>query len=262
MTLKPAVRQSRAVFWITAIAFGSVIVATVFLANDMRNLKALVRHYHLDWFDPKPAPAPLPSEKTKGRVPSRQQLLRLLGPESKVGGGFLRVWPVSGPALCEKMNQTGVSNDGWKMSDFDAATFECSSETSVGTQGDVASFGSFFVIVRGDPSGRISLLRIKVVIPPSPDGEVLRERLRTVFDAAMEQTAWSDLSNASAAIGKLETVNEGGFGATLTFNREFSNPNSYNLALAVQPKTAGQRRTADYFNADRWFALAPGFASN
>ena len=50
MSVAPPRKKSWAVFWIAAVVIGSIILATALLANDMRNLRALDRRYHLNLF--------------------------------------------------------------------------------------------------------------------------------------------------------------------------------------------------------------------
>jgi uncharacterized protein DUF6030 len=54
-------KKSRAVFWIAAIAIGSIILATALLANDMRNLRAVVAYYHLRMFAQSAQPSSSPT---------------------------------------------------------------------------------------------------------------------------------------------------------------------------------------------------------
>ncbi|MBB6483691.1 DUF6030 family protein [Rhizobium lusitanum] len=69
MSVAPPRKKSWAVFWIAAVVIGSIILATALLANDMRNLRALDRRYHLNLFpaqDQQPAPAPPQNAESKG----------------------------------------------------------------------------------------------------------------------------------------------------------------------------------------------------
>ncbi|MDE1992306.1 MAG: exopolysaccharide biosynthesis protein [Rhizobiaceae bacterium] len=64
MSVAPSRKKSKAVFWIAAIAIGSIILATALLANNMRNLKALAARYHLNLFDQPASQPATPSPAT------------------------------------------------------------------------------------------------------------------------------------------------------------------------------------------------------
>lgn len=262
MITEPIRPRSKRVFWLAAAAFIFAILAVVLLANDKRNLKALAQHYQLDWFDEKiVAPAKM-TDAQKAEVKQKDVLIpaALLAPGSPLPPGeFLRKWRNSGPTLCDRLNAAGISNTGWQVSGFDARTSECIHEPTTAKAGDTANAGSFFLIVRGTTGGDISMVRMKVVLPPpEAGGAELQAKLVEAYRNFVEQAGWLEFADAAEVINRLDTVNESRFGAAISFSHEFENPRSFNFIMTVQARTPGQRRTRDYFNTARWLPSTDG----
>ncbi|MEZ2128485.1 MULTISPECIES: DUF6030 family protein [unclassified Sinorhizobium] len=260
MTTEPIRPRSKRVFWVAAAAFTFVILAVVLLANDKRNLKALVHHYQLDWFDDRIAAPTKVEGLPKTEVKQKNILVpaALLDPDSPLPPGeFLRKWRNSGPTLCDRLNAAGISNKGWQMSGFDAKTSECIHEPTAGNAGDIADAGSFFLIVRGTTLGEISMVRMKIVLPPpEAGGAELQKKLVEAYRNFVEQAGWLEFADAAGAINRLDTVDESRFGAAISFSHEFENPRAFNFFMTVQARTPGQRRTRDYFDTARWLPSA------
>lgn len=256
MTTGPIRPRSKRVFWLAAAVFTFAILAVVLLANDKRNLKALAHHYQLDWFDEKIAAPTKATDAPKAEVKQKDILVpaALLAPDSPLPPGeFLRKWRNSGPTLCDRLNAAGISNKGWQMSGFDAKTSECIHEPTT------ANAGSFFLIVRGTTVGEISMVRMKIVLPPpEAGGAELQSKLVEAYRNFVEQAGWLEFADAAEAINRLETVDESRFGAAISFSHEFENPRSFNFIMTVQARTPGQRRTRDYFDTARWLPSANG----
>ena len=260
MTTGPIRPRSKRVFWLAVAAFTFAILAVVLLANDKRNLKALAHHYQLDWFDEKTAAPTNLTDAPKAEVKRKDILVpaALLAPDSPLPPGeFLRKWRNSGPTLCDRLNAAGISNTGWQMSGVDARTSECIHEPITANAGDVANAGSFFLIVRGTTAGEISMVRMKIVLPPpEAGGAELQKKLVEAYRNFVEQAGWLEFADAAEAINRLDTVNESRFGAAISFSHEFENPRAFNFIMTARARTPGQRRTRDYFDTARWLPSA------
>jgi hypothetical protein len=257
MTIAPPRKKSRAVFWIAAMVITSAILATVLLANDMRNLKALAQHYHISLFQQnveitrKPAPTirikPKPAQI---RLP--QHAFDLSGPA--VRESFIRMWNITGETVCARLTDAGFPVGAWKQSDLDAGTYECSYETQDATSADAASF---FVIVRGTASGEISGMRIKVIIPDTEAGKALKDKFVAVVGRLVKESQWTDFNAALDPIGRLENVTLAAFGAKLTFFHEFEDNRRFNFILELERRTPEQRQSSGFFDKTKWLPFPP-----
>ncbi|WFU08329.1 DUF6030 family protein [Rhizobium sp. CB3090] len=303
MSVAPPRKKSRAVFWIAAIVIGSIILATAFLANDMRNLRALDARYHLDLFkgsaqqpsrpvvttaDPQTAPAQTANSKpaeiagaktapanpgTTTAAPAQKQVTAAKKPAAAkppparrshifdppvdpLRGAFVRSWRIMGQTLCADLSKSGLSVGEWRQSALGAGTFECSYEIQKGGNGD-PNAASFFIIVRGTPTGELDNIRIKVIMPDNADGRAIGETFVDAVVLLLTETRWLDFQTALEAIGKLQDVTLEAFGAKLAFFREFRNDRSFNLQLGLERKAPEQIRTAIVFDKARWTLPSP-----
>jgi hypothetical protein len=292
-------KKSRAVFWIAAIVIGSIILATALLANDMRNLRALDARYHLDLFDgsaqqpltptvaaaapqitagqiaaPKSATAnpattaakasaATPATPVKAPATAKAARARLSHlfdtPVDALRGAFVRSWRITGPALCADLTKSGLPVGEWRQSALGAGTFECSYEIQKGGNGD-PNAASFFIIIRGAPTGELDNIRIKVIMPDNADGRAIGETFIDAVVMLLTETRWLDFQTALDAIGKLQDVTQRAFGAKLSFFREFRNDRSFNLQLGLDRKTPEEIRTAIVFDKARWTLQSPPLA--
>lgn len=265
MSIAPPRRRSRAVFWIATIVIASAILATVLLANDKKNLRAVARHYHITWFDgwlltsvplaerpvvavkAKPKLAPV---KTEIRLPEHMFEVEPAATEPS----FVRSWKISGEDLCSKLVEAGLPVGKWKQSGFDTGTYECSYEKQEGKGADAASF---FVIVRGTAEGELSNVRLKVILPDTDAGRTFREKFVEAVTMLVKQSQWPDFEAALDPVGRLENVTLAAFGAKLTFSHEFEDARRFNLVFDLERTTPQQRRTGAYFDPDKWLPGPP-----
>jgi hypothetical protein len=291
MSVAPPRKKSRAVFWIAAIVIGSIILATALLANDMRNLKALDTRYHLNLFSlpahPPPAPAaaiaapqaantthptanpvatsaPVPAKVVQAAQTAKPAHVHSSShifdpPVDALRGAFLRSWRISGQALCADLTKFGLPVGEWKQSALGVGTFECSHEIQKGNFGN-PNAASFFIIIRGTPTGDLDNIRIKVIMPDNADGRVVGETFIDAVVMLLTETHWLDFQAALDAIGKLQDVTQEHFGAKLSFFREFQNDRNFNLQLELHRTTPEQIRTAIVFDKARWtlHSASPG----
>lgn len=265
MSIAPPRRKSRAVFWISTIIIGSAILATVLLANDKKNLRILARHYHIDWFDGwlltslPVAERPVVAIKAKPKLAPVKAEIRL--PEhmfdaehATMQASFVRSWKISGEDFCSKLVEAGLPVGKWKQSGFDKGTFECSYEKQDGKGFDAASF---FVIVRGTADGELSNVRLKVILPDTEAGHAFRDKFVEAVTLLVKQSQWPDFEAALDPVGRLENVTLAAFGAKLSFSHEFEDARRFNFVFDLERTTPLQRRTAAYFDPEKWLAGPP-----
>lgn len=292
MSVAPPRKKSRAVFWIAAIVIGSIILATALFANDMRNLKALDIRYHLNLFSPPahppPAPAPVvaapqatnvthpaltpaatlaPAKPVKAaqaaqavkpaRARSSSHILD--PPVDALRGAFVRSWRISGQTLCASLVKSGLPVGEWKQSALGVGTFECSYAIQKGVYGDPDA-ASFFIIARGAPTGELTNIRIKVIMPDSTDGRTIAGTFIDTVVLLLSETHWLDFQTALDNIGKLQDLTQDAFGARLSFLREFQSNSNFNLQLELRRTMPEQIRTTIVFDKARWTlqSIPPG----
>lgn len=298
MSVAPPRKKSRAVFWIAAVVIGSIILATALFANDMRNLRALDNRYHLNLF-PKPeqhtsnppaqTPAPISppastvaetaaekpvatpgsppvrTVKTSARPridkprPTRTSHL-FDAPVDELLSAFVRSWRISGQTLCADLVKFGLPVGEWRSSELGVGTSECSYAMQKGVYGN-AGASSFFIIVRGKPTGEIETVRIKVLMPDNADGKAVASSFVDTVVLLLNETHWLDFQTALDAIGKLQDVTLQAFGAKLAFFKEFSANSSFNLQLELRRTGPEQQRTAIVFDKARWTLPSPSSAN-
>jgi hypothetical protein len=269
MSIAPPRRKSRAVFWISTLAFGSAIAATFLLANDMHHLRRLAGRYHVTWFGhwlfppPPAAEKPVVALKAKPRpaLPRQAEMAlpdHALDPVSPaLPASFIRTWKISGEDFCARLADAGIPVGEWKPSGFDAGTFECSYETRDGEGSDAASY---FIIVRGMADGELSNVRLKVILPDTPAGRDFRQKFVSAATLLVNDSQWPDFQAALVPIGRLENITLSAFGAKLSFSHEFEDVRRFNFVLDLERTTPEQRRTGDYFDRSRWLK-PPDFES-
>ncbi|MBB5573116.1 MULTISPECIES: DUF6030 family protein [Rhizobium] len=180
-------------------------------------------------------------------------------PVDPLRGAFVRSWRITGQALCDDLSKSGLAVGQWSQSALGAGTFECSYEIQKGGNGD-PSAASFFIIVRGTPTGELDNIRIKVIMPDNADGRAIGETFVDAVVLLLTETRWLDFQAALDAIGKLQDVTLQAFGAKLSFFREFRNDRSFNLQLGLERKSPEQIRTAIVFDKARWTLPSPPLA--
>ncbi|MBM7048568.1 DUF6030 family protein [Rhizobium lusitanum] len=295
MSVAPPSKKSRAVFWIAAVVIGSIILATALLANDMRNLRALDRRYHLNLF-PRPeqqaatssakaartkssptvgavpantagnaaavaagapAHAPATPAKVAATKPRPTRTSHLFdAPVDTLLSAFVRSWRISGQTLCADLVKFGLPVGEWRQSELATGTSECSYAIQKGAYGN-ANAASFFIIARGKPTGELDTIRIKVIMPDNPDGKAIGGTFVDAVVLLLNETHWLDFQTALDAIGKLQDVTLQAFGAKLSFFKEFQSNNSFNLQLELRRTAPEQIRTAIVFDKARWTLPSP-----
>ncbi|ENN87532.1 exopolysaccharide production protein [Rhizobium freirei PRF 81] len=295
MSVAPPRKKSWAVFWVAAVVIGSIILATALLANDMRNLRALDRRYHLNLFpksEQRPPPAPAQSAGNSVPPPAGAASSTVVGNKTAAPAGaavrsarapakaaaaksspdrtshlfdppvdalrsaFVRSWRISGQNLCADLVKFGLSVGEWRPSELGGGTSECSYAVQKGAYGDPKA-ASFFIIVRGKPTGELDTIRIKVIMPDNADGKAIASTFVDTVVLLLNETHWLDFQTALDAIGTLQDVTLQAFGAKLSFFKEFQGNNNFNLQLELRRTAPEQIRTATVFDKARWTLRSP-----
>lgn len=276
MAGRPLVKKRRTVFWISIALVCATIGATLLLANDMRNLRSVLRHFGIvSPIEEQPqteAPAqtlPAPKHPKTARMPAAPAVpeahLRAdfyEAEKSEILGSFLRQIYISGTDLCALLNDAGFLNTGWQTSQFIPDTAACFSERKLAATNPLAQ-GSLFVSIKGSPDGFIDAIRMKIFWLGDADGQTLKQELIQALKLAIDRTHWSDLEEAVTRIEELDVVELGGFGANLTFKMEDGDPDShsYILTLTLDSRDPAQLRTRSYFARSNWMPLPDMFTT-
>lgn len=256
----PPPRRRRPVFFYLMVALSlSIVIGTAFLSNDMRNLRLVLKRAGLDWLPEKaasgaaPAPKPvLPAPPAPKSVPVNPRLW--LAPEPNVASALRRIWQMSGPDMCHALRAAGIGMSEWKAAAIGGPLYECSYERIYRKDGD-RILSSLFVIVRGDATGRITSMRAKLVDPPQRAGGGLDPALVSIFETMLTQSRWGDFDAQLEAIRSLRDVRKEGFGAAMSFTREFDDSRNFNFLLTLKAVTPAQKRMNDLLRGENGFEM-------
>ncbi|MBV2183679.1 MAG: hypothetical protein KUL88_03940 [Rhizobium sp.] len=243
------------------VAFALAIVATLLLANDRRNLRALIDRYDLDWLLKTPSDQPNGTKALRGRrlspVPVAIPACFFAGPETAALGAFVREVRASGAELCAAFKAAGIDNGGWQPSQFDSRIYECLSETLPPAAQEGERSAPFFFIAKGTPEGEVGSIRMKLVSPETEDGETVHRLLVRALEQLIEQARWLDLAPAIASAEALEGYTAVRFGISFRFTHEFTALRSYNLIVLPTSKDPAVKRSRAYFDTPQWLRLPP-----
>lgn len=255
----PPRRSAMLLFAALLVAFALAIIATLLLANDRRNLRALLDHYDLHWLLAETPRQPAGTRALRGRrlaaVPISIPARFFAAPEDTALGTIVREVRASGFELCAAFKAAGVDNQGWQQSQFDRKTFECLSETVLPAKEEGAQKASFFFIAKGTPEGEVGSIRMKLVAPETEDGETVHRLLVKALEQLIEQARWLDLAPAIANAEALTEFTAVRFGLSFRFTQEFSAARSYNLIILPTSRDPVVKRSRAYFDTAQWLAL-------
>lgn len=240
-----------AVFWLLLTISLSLVMGTVLLSNDMKHLKTVGHYFGVDLFPPEPKPSP---PKALPRPPPASFTIPrhvIDTPTAQTASTFLRTWRISGAAMCAALRNAGIETSDWAAASFNTDTFECFFERSGKREKDQLA-NSVFVIVRGDVTGTINNMRVKIINPETDQNGQLDPGILRIFQIMLLQPQWLDFHQALNAIKHLQDIKEDGFGASIIFTREVLNPGRYNFTLSLDATSGPQRRTRDYFSNRIW----------
>ena len=232
------VRKSRFVFVSLTLAIIGAIIATVLMANDRRHLNALLVYY--GYMEP---PRPAPPLTKKRRNPEGNTIpLSGSGAERLFSGSgmtpFARIIHFPAPDMCKLFVNRGYEGGGWQPSPLGEAS-ECTAEKTIAAADTTGgSAASLFVVIRGTEQDDITSLRLKMLAPATPQGQAAVKELDSTLADLIEATGWSDLTPLRQRFLALEEVNMTDYSLSVTFRREFTNPDAYNLI--IRPASSSQ----------------------
>ncbi|GEO83490.1 MULTISPECIES: DUF6030 family protein [Alphaproteobacteria] len=255
----PPKKSAMLLFVLLLVAFVCAIAATLLLANDRRNLRALLDRYVPERLIDDSPRQPAGTHALKGRrltpvqvaIPARF----FATPEAESLGSLVREVRAKGEELCAAFKAAGIDNQGWQSSQAGGKTYECLSETLLPAAQEGAQDASFFFIVKGTADGEVGSIRMKLVAPETADGAVVHRMLVKALEQLIEQARWLDLAPAIESAKALADFTAVRFGISLRFTHEFTAPHSYNLIVMPTSNDASVNRSRAYFATQDWLPL-------
>ncbi|MGG7516254.1 DUF6030 family protein [Allorhizobium undicola] len=218
------------------------LLLTVLLARDERHLRLLQDYFF---------PASTRQDRAEQTISLRGRRIPpltlrlpqrfLVVPPLLEQAVFLRYFHADGARFCTAMQKAGLGNGGWTAAAADASMFECVSETTEVALKPDADAPSFFMVVRGDSTGRIMQIRLKIVQPA--DSSDIRRRFEAALQLILDQTGWTDLADAMAEMRRLSPVSVNHFGIGLKMTKEFMGPQRYNVSMMLEDDGELDRRS-------------------
>lgn len=265
MTRQPVRKHGLWVFGALVLGVCVAILSTLLLANDRRNLRLLLEHYQITWpADPvaKPVVAEkLPevrSDRPEAPVVVHTVPARLLAPlAGDELGSFVRIFRMQGPVLCALLAKSGIDNNGWAASPFDPQSSECVSEQRIDDADGLGGFASYFLSIRGRPDGEISAIRMKLVTPATVAGAAMKAKFLQALNIVIDQSGWPDFGAVIGSATRLEEFEALHFGVNLSFKREFTNADRFNLLIVPGDNEPAIKRTRDFFDGKGWITSPP-----
>jgi hypothetical protein len=227
----PPQPRSGAVFWLFAVLSISIVLGTVLLSNDMRNLRSLALRLGLNV---ETTTTNIPASikpATTGRL-SYVVLPPILRTPVNLdyASDFQWVRQVSGRALCERLRAQGVAVSEWAETAFNSQTFECIFE-DIQRDDAGALLSSFFLVVRGDADGIGTGIRVKLTSPPLGNDGYLQPWIMKILEQVLNEPYWPDFAEALKAVRELRDFNSKRGGMAFSFSQEPTWPGRYNLTL-------------------------------
>ena len=283
-------RSGWTVFLIALLSVSLAIGLTVLLAEDMRNLRLLMRRLGLDpqqifaeieslVASPVPPPAFPPLEKT-ARLPA----LKVQLPEGLMGDlkapqqSFVRRILDPPAELCEAFDKAGFSPMVWAPSasglgGLGAAGFECSVILPVGEPparsstppiqtengeeivDDGPQQSSVFVYVHGPRVDAFDTFRIKMNIESPGDREAVLALASKAAALFFKQVQWEDAGDIAQRILKAEPFEQRDFGSRLQLKKEFGDTPRYNFMAAEGRRPQARTPYERFFDREQWLPL-------
>ena len=249
-------------FWLFLLAIIVTIGAVVLMANDFRNLRAVLGHYDIEW-PPVLAQAPPEPQPSKGRrlrgAPIRLPSQLIDSDLEPYRSAFLRDLNITGPDLCDAFQQAGIANDGWNPGQFDKTEHECFSEITLPTDDAGEKKASFFFMAKGTSQGALGSIRIKLVAPETAEGETVLALYQKALNLLMRHNDWGDLEPAFDRALALDDFAAHHFGLSFKFSREFNAARRFNLVIATTDRNPADARTRDFFAEATWLPVPAEF---
>jgi hypothetical protein len=257
-SLQKRVSSGALLFAVLAVCIA--VLATVLLANDKKHLKSLLTYLNL-------APAMRSAEPPTRIKPVKRQKLAAqkldLPPhllKFEEGGdraSFARDFVLSGKDLCDRFIAAGFSNpQGWHASPVMIRNFECMADLVVGDPANTTERASLFLDIRGEASGEVRSIRMKVVAPQTPDGTAILAKLDDALALIIGQTRWADLANMLEPARRLQPYQAQHFGISVSIKPEPTAPHRLNVILLATEQLPGLKLTRSFFDSEKWLPAA------
>lgn len=147
-------------------------------------------------------------------------------------------------AVCQALDLAGLRATAWQRSQWDAATWECSTRLGLQSadQTEQGSQDRFFFIIRGVGADRVTSLRVKVSLVQGDMAAVGKIRQFLGVLADFKDLAIPALVTDAVIEGRpaMLTTVSGAF----RFESERGDPRNFNLIVSYVPSTVGVLRTA------------------
>ncbi len=238
-----------------------VIAAIVLLANGQRNLRRLFGDVFVAQLFPNQHPPEPRRRDVKSRrldVPPYYLPQRFFSEADMPSfSAFMRRIAMPAGQFCAFLDENGLANEGWKQSAMASRSYECPSEQRLPDDAEVAD--SLFVDVKGDASGAIWRVRLKLYLPLGDNRRLLTEKAAGVVEHLAGASGWSELGNLTARFAEGREFTEEAFGLRLKFSPEVINANGYNILFLPVYETPGGRNYYNYFlSKERWLPFSAG----
>jgi Family of unknown function (DUF6030) len=154
-------------------------------------------------------------------------------PGYEVQGRFIRVWPVSGPVLCQRLHEKGIGFSQWQLAASGRnGIYECIHEANYQTND--GSPQALFIIIRGEADGSISSVRAKVSLNKIDAQERISPDISKVLYELLETQNWFEVNPVIYSINNFQNVKIEGFGASIVYSRERGNDYNFNLRIGLE----------------------------
>lgn len=254
--------QSKAALYVMVLAVLLVIAAVVLLANGQRNLRRLFGDAFVAQLFRNERPAEIRRRDVKTRrlaIPPFYLPQRYFS-EADIPSfsAFMRRIAVPAEQFCAFLDKNGLINQGWQQGAMASRSYECPSEQRLPDNAPVAD--SLFVDVKGDESGAIWRVRLKLYLPLGENRKLLTEKAAAIVENLAQGSGWAELGNLTARFAEGREFTEEAFGLRLKFSPEVLNANSYNILFFPVFETPGARNYYTYFlSKERWLPFSSTF---
>lgn len=213
----------------------AAIAATVLMANDRKNLNRLLAHYGFEQtHGVQAARHEEPADSHAGKTAREPHV-----PATAPSPGILRPSHTNLASICAFLAERGLGEEALRQAAAGRDATECVGERIFsGSQGEDAPQGSLFSVVRGKSGGEISAMRIKILAPAGRNGEAAHRAFQELLDALAQAAGWSALQDIRAPVSQLRDTAVSRVDMAITFRREPSNPDAYNLIVRPQETNA------------------------
>lgn len=153
---------------------------------------------------------------------------------------FMKIRNLSGEQFCGILRDASIPVSAWRASASGRGQFECYSATITYSANESGEPGaSMFILVRGEASGTIDYVRIKLVAPQTEDGQAAIDGFSTLVTLISDETHWFDPRSLREAARERVDISEENFGLKVTFTSERMSSDSFNLVISMAPADEG-----------------------